>query len=56
VLVQNANRYSTLPVEFKLVNLAMERTEPCAELLQSSLDESLGKDFFAELTHDEVVE
>ena len=28
VVVQNANRYSTLPIEFKLVNLQMERTEP----------------------------
>ena len=34
----------------------MERTEPCAELLQSYLNESLGKDFFSELSHDEVVD
>ena len=56
IVVQNTNRYSSLPVPFKLVNLEMERTEPFKELLQVELENKLSKDFFEELKPNEVVE
>ena len=56
VVVQNTNRYNSLPKEFKLVNLELERSEPCKEVLDSTLQERLGEDFFRELTPAEIVE
>jgi hypothetical protein len=45
-----------MPEEFKLVNLELERSEPCKDVLDSSLMESLGEDFFSELSPQEIVE
>lgn len=54
VVVQNTNRYHTLPKEFNLVNLALERSEPFKEILNSTLKERLGEDYFTELTSNEI--
>lgn len=54
VVVQNTNRYHTLPTEFKLVNLQLERSEPFKEILNSTLKERLGDDYFTELTSNEI--
>ena len=38
------------------MNLELERTEPCHEILDSTLKQSLGEDYFSELTKEELVE
>jgi len=45
-----------LPNEFKLVNLELERSEHCKEVLDSALKERLGEDFLRELSPAEVFE
>ena len=52
VIVQNKNRYSSssLPVDFKLVNLELQRSEPCADILNETIKSRLGEDLMNELT------
>lgn len=46
IVVQNTNKYSSLPTEFKLVNIELERSEPCHSVLDTTLNETIGEEFF----------
>ena len=58
VIVQNKNRYtsSSFPVDFKLVNLELQRSEPFTEILNETIKSRLGEDLMNELTQEELVQ
>ena len=60
VVVSNVNRYDGAQIKesnmFKLINLDLQKTEPCKDILNSELLQSLGDDFLTEFSPEEVVQ
>ena len=57
VVVQNQNKYSTIKdgVDFKLLNLQLERSAPCNAVLDATLKEKFAE-YFEEMTTQELAE